>query len=164
MSLNSIDTNVLIFMSKPLTDPDPRGQLARELVRSLKIEARSARTIVPAIVIAEYLIGIKLEDRTATLIELQHWVHIAPFDMRGAAIAADLMLEVLKLRKQDPLIAGIHRQCLKADVEVMATSIAHGARILYTTEAQKFAKIAGGKILIKDIGDTPQPSLFSSIN
>jgi predicted nucleic acid-binding protein len=165
MSLNALDTNVLIHSSRPLRDTHPLAHPARELVRSLKAEAKNQRIIVPSVVIAEYLTGIPSEKRTKVLSEMQNWIHIAPFDMKGAAIAADLMQEVLKLRKSgDPEISSVNRQCLKADVEVMATSIAHGAKVLYTTEVEKFAKIVGGKISIKSIEEPPQGWLFSVKN
>jgi predicted nucleic acid-binding protein len=159
--LNALDTNVLIHANRPLEDPHPLAHPARELVRSLKHGARSPRIIVPATVISEFLVKVPKQDWSKTLSEMQNWTHIAPFDMRGAAIAADLMQEVLRLRKiGDSAILASSRQCLKADVEIIATSIAHGATTLYSTEFEKFSKIVGGKISVRGIDSPAQGWLF----
>jgi predicted nucleic acid-binding protein len=170
--LIGLDTNVLIYASKQPDEPDPRGfnQSARELVSQLTNDKtqRDKRVLVPSLCLAEYLTGIPKSKRNAVLKNLESWTFIAGFDASAAGITADLMHDVFldwkdeKASNPESDYAKRSRQIIKSDVIVLATAIAHGGTILYTTEEVIFSRMAGGRIDVKSL-PALQPTLFASL-
>jgi predicted nucleic acid-binding protein len=170
--LIGLDTNILIYATKQPSDPDPRGfnQSARELVSHLSNDKmqKDKRVILPSLCLAEYLTGVPKPKRNAALKSLETWTFIAGFDASAAGVTADLMHDIFldwkdeKANNPESDYAKRSRQIIKSDVIVLATAIAHGGTILYTTEEVVFSRMAGGRIDIKSL-PALQPMLFTSL-
>lgn len=72
---------------------------------------------------------------------------IAPFDTKAAMLAAELQRECFGALKSDE---NISRQALKADIKIVATAIAHGAKAIYSDDSH-FQRISNGRILVKQV-------------
>jgi len=80
---------------------------------------------------------------------------VAPFDARAATIAGRLYS---KKKMQEAQSGGQGcRQCVKADLKIIATAIAHHAGRIYTDDKQ-FRSLACGEIIVEDIPPLPPPA------
>jgi predicted nucleic acid-binding protein len=99
-----------------------------------ELERDDATIIVPAVVVAEYLIPVPSEDRDNTVTALQRF-QIEPFDVRDAVLAAKLWSDG-KTRRQ--MASAGARICLRADTLIVATAKNRGAREFYTDDNDCF--------------------------
>jgi predicted nucleic acid-binding protein len=104
--------------------------------------------MVPSIVMAEYLADFAPEKQKAQQAIIGRNFFVAPFDAKAATIAGELHSK--RLMKELRARSDIPRQCLKADVQIIATAIAHGAVRIYTDDGN-FRKLAQGRIIVEDI-------------
>jgi len=97
--------------------------------------------ILPAVALAEVLIGVAENSHDLFLAKIQQHFHCPPFDLRAAAQAAKLWIWNRGL-VADQQIA---RAVLKADVQIVATAKVAGADKFYTHEPKlrKLAEFAG---------------------
>lgn len=166
----ALDTNILIYASKQPQEADPGGyhQSARELIAGFETQQKDKRVILPSLCLAEYLTPVPKSKRNAVLKNLEAWSFIAGFDARAANITADLMHDVFEDWKNERAVrpeseyAQRPRQMIKSDVIVLATAIAHGGTILYTTDEAIFSRLAGGQIEVKSL-PALQPMLFTNL-
>ena len=106
--------------------------------------------------------------RNAVLKSLESWSFIAGFDAKAANITADMMRDVFedwkkeKVNQPESDYAQRSRQIIKSDVIVLATAVAHGGTILYTTDEGVFSRLAGGRIDVKPL-PLLEPMLFTAL-
>ena len=128
------------------------------------LDQATEKVLVPAICAAEYLTGVPRERQPEALEELSRRFRIAPFDIKVAAIAADLWQEKNGGRRlSDHLRASYgnaSRAKIKADCYVVAAALAHGATIIYSDDPD-VARWGDGRIKVYPLPDIPvQESLF----
>jgi hypothetical protein len=113
-------------------------------------------------VVAEYVGGFHPDNQAEQFKEIRGSFAVVPVDLRAAAIAAQLLYSK-QLIKEIQNEYHCSRQVVKADMLIIATSVAAGAKTLYSHDG-KFVKAAQGKIIVKPIPDLPaigdQQSLF----
>ncbi len=150
----AIDTEALIWgvRQKGQRDKLERGKWLFE-----ELEDINARIIVPAVVVAEYLVRVDLLRREAVITELSRRFIIPSFDVKCAAIAAGLY----KFGDaQRPRGAADRRKCLKADCLIIPTAHSHKAQRFYShdKDCRKLAQTLSGWD-VRDLPESPS-SLF----
>jgi predicted nucleic acid-binding protein len=146
--VDAVDTSILIWGVKRESPPDRPDMVSRcvALIESLK--GKRSVIMIPSIVVAEYLADFPLERQAEQRQIFGHHFFIAPFDARAATIAGEIYSKTTIHQAQSD--TGICRQCLKADLKIIATAIAHGAARIYTND-KHFTKLACGRIIVEGI-------------
>ncbi len=145
----AIDTVVLVLALRPDDPNDSRVAQAQALLSSL--DQQQETILIPAPVLTEFLYKYPPEKRGAILAELGTWAMIQAFDAKAAAIAANLNPPPAAERNEP-------RQCVKTDVFIVATAIAHGASCIYTDNIKDFRAIAQNSIDVRALPEY-QPEL-----
>lgn len=151
----AVDTNVLIWGIRK-DGPEEMKQRAKWLFATL--DEDDARVVVPAVCLAEYLIPIRPEQRSAVASEIGKAFLIQPVDPIAAIFAAGLWETGKKQLKSGELNA---RLILKTDILVVGCAKAAGATELYTNDD-------GCRALARRVSLTPYdlptcaPHLFAS--
>lgn len=133
------DTAPLIWGVQGSSRPGQEGMIPRARAFIDQLDADRARLIIPAPVIAEYLVPFSPTDRLEQLRRLQRRFRIIPLDMRAGMIAAEI-----GWRPDDGAHSPPHcRECLRADALVVACALAGGADLLVTHDAGATRRAAG---------------------
>lgn len=104
--------------------------------------------MVPAVAAAEYLAGFRDEARRIAEWEvLKQRFFIPEFDSSAVVLAATLA----QTSAGTTLLAEGQRRCLKADIQIIATAIAHGAERIVTGNVSEYRKLAGDWIEVIDV-------------
>ena len=141
----ALDTTILIWGVRR-EEPEGREDLVArctDLIADYK--QRCIAITVPSVVMAEYLADSSPEKQKEQQAIIGSNFHVSPFDAKAAAIAAELHSK--RLMNEIRAESDIPRQCLKADVQIIATAIAHDATHIYSDDGH-FTKLAQGKILV----------------
>jgi predicted nucleic acid-binding protein len=148
----SIDTQILIWGIKKQASANRRRMIERAEQFFARCAEAKERLILPAQSMAEFLSGYSDEQRVASYEQLKNFI-IAPLDAKAAAIAAKLQRDwdFLKDVAKD---YGSTRQHIKADVNIIASSVAAGATMLYSNDLQ-MPRLAQGIIPVVEL---PEPS------
>lgn len=154
--MKAIDTGLLIWGMRRYVQTGREDMVARCVAFLQDCKSRREVVMLPSVVLAEYLCGLPREVQIIHRDSLQRNYFIAPFDARCADIAAELYdkdnLDALR-------VLGTGKQCLKADLQIIATAIAHGATAIYTDNRSDFQTLGRGRILIEDIPELPPRQL-----
>jgi predicted nucleic acid-binding protein len=135
-----LDNHILIWGVRGYATPgqEDRVERARDLIAEL--DEADAQVIIPAVVVAEFLAGVAKPQHTPLLEVLNRRFQIPPFDVRTAAVAAELWRDAadrspsLKALVQETF-PGIEKAKIKADLMILATALVRKAEILYTMTA-----------------------------
>lgn len=119
------------------------------------LDEEKSSIIVPTVTVAELLAGIDRQDHPKFLAEIGKRFFCPSFDLPAAAIAAHLWQLHKTLPKSEQFT---DRRILKADVMLIATAKAAGARVLYSHDAS-CRKLATNVLEAKDL-PTHHPDLF----
>jgi predicted nucleic acid-binding protein len=150
--VDAVDTGVLIWGVRKEPAPD-RPDLVERCIHLIEtISNRTGGVMIPSIVLSEYLVGLPFVDQARSVSVFKKHFFVAPFDAKAAEIAAEIYsrVEFGKIKAQSNQC----RQCVKADIKIIATAIAHGAARIYTDD-DHFRSMACGKILVENIPEIP---------
>lgn len=164
MRLVCFDTPALIYLLDP---PTPKGLSPQQIEERQKLGSKvkgmveylsnqGTHILIPAIVVAEYLTKVPNDLHEDVINSLSPKFIIAPFDTKTASIAADIR------NKKAAVLGGIpsqQKECLKADILIVATALQHNCKIIYTND-NDMNTIASGYIEVKLIKDLLFESLF----
>jgi predicted nucleic acid-binding protein len=104
--------------------------------------------MVPAVAAAEYLAGFRDEaQRSVEWEAINRRFFIPAFDSTAVTLAATLSQTSAALA----LLAEGQRRCLKADIQIIATAITHGAKRIVTGNVSEYRKLAGDRIEVVDV-------------
>jgi predicted nucleic acid-binding protein len=136
--------------------PEDRRKRAKWLFQQLELD--KAQVIIPSVALSEYLIRVKPEEHGGVVAALSGRFLIQPFDAQCASLAAKLFLQGKELRKMS---ADGARKTLKADAFIIATAVVHGARKLYSGDAD--CRKLASKVRDLTVEDLPTvaPDLFA---
>jgi predicted nucleic acid-binding protein len=150
-----IDTNVLIWGVQGTSRPTQTGMIDRTR-RWLKQMAKDNEQImVPSVVVAEYLSGFPIEEQVEQLQVLSRLFFLPAYDARCAALAAELQKAGAPAQREPGA-----RVAFKADIQIIATAICHGATLIVTGNVDEYQRVAGPKIPISDVPEAwEQPDL-----
>ncbi|MFI8479664.1 PIN domain-containing protein [Pseudomonas sp. NPDC078700] len=153
-----IDTNVLVQImqnedAKELRDPlsgkavDNAFMRAEALVE--RIEAINGVVVLPAPVLAEYLIGIRRESYQAHLdiINGVKCIEISSFDQL-AAVECAMMVSNAEMKQLDP---DSTMAKLKYDRQILAISVASGAKEIWTHDKQIYKRAESVGLLARSL-------------
>lgn len=164
MALVCFDTPVLIYLfdspnsntlsKQQLEERQRLGNTAKGLVKYLYEEG--TEIILPTITITEYLTKVPAEFHEHVLNLLLPKFVIAAFDHKTASIAAALRNEKDSLLKEYP---SQERECLKADIMIIATAIQYNCKVVYTND-DNMKTFASGHIEVRLLKDLHFGSLF----
>jgi predicted nucleic acid-binding protein len=104
--------------------------------------------MVPAVAAAEYLAGFR--DEAQRIVEweaINRRFFIPAFDSPAVALAATLAQTSAAIA----LLTEGQRRCIKADIQIIATAIAHGAKRIVTGNVSEYRKLAGDRIEVVDV-------------
>lgn len=144
----AFDTMILIWGVRRQAPPGREDLVDRcvDLIKHLKEDRTTI--MVPSLAVAEYLVHFSAEDQKIQQAIIGESFFVAPFDMKAAAIAGELYdKQRMQAIRAD---TDLPRQCLKADLNIVATSIAHGATRIYVDD-RHFRTLAHGRILVNDV-------------
>lgn len=141
--LLTFDTNVMIWAVQKVAKRGQEYRLQQAAALMDWIDRHGHNLVFIADVVSEFLVGDdeSRRERLSDLLETRFAV--LPFDTKAARIAAKLKShpEFLKQFQQ----SGKSRACIKADVRIVATAVAHGVERVYSTDpdVRKFADRCG---------------------
>lgn len=144
------DTMVLIWGIQGVSRPD-QGRMVELAKRYIETLSPKETIMVPAVALSEYLAGFPdQKKRELQLAILRRRYFIAAFDIRAAALAA----EIGAMPEANELSAKFGRVRIKADIQIIATAVAHGADTIMTAETERFKKLAGERIKVIEVPET----------
>lgn len=156
--MRCVDTQVLIWGIKRQSTPNRVAMIER--AEFFIEECRRTKTIImiPSVVLAEFLAGYSAIDRPEIEKRVAANFFIAPFDAPAAAIAADIWSKKAE-RQRVQAALGTTRETIKADIQIVATAIAHKARRLLSEDGGVQA-FSIGRIICEPL-PVPPPTLFN---
>lgn len=133
----AIDSNVLIYAGLvPSNDATARSDAVRELqIRSrlliLSLAKKKTTVFLPTIALAEVLVPVPAQQIGPLIAMLSERFVLPTFDIRAAAIAADLWAQHRRLPRN---LQYPDRHVLRADTMIVASAKSAGAIEFYTTD------------------------------
>jgi predicted nucleic acid-binding protein len=141
------DTMLLIWGVQGTATPNRIRMidLTKRYIDSLSAEET---IMVPAVAAAEYLAGFRDEaQRSMEWEAISRRFFIPAFDSSAVALAATLSQTSAAVA----LLAEGQRRCIRADIQIIATAITHGAERIVTANVSEFRKLAGDRIEVVDV-------------
>ena len=142
-----IDTNVLIWGVQGAARAAQTAMIDRTRRWLARLARENEQIMVPAVVVGEYLHGFPLEQRDAQFQAISRDFFLPAFDARCAAKAAELHQIAGPPARREPGA----RVTFKADVQIIATAICHGATVIVTGNLDEYRRIAGDRIRVTDV-------------
>lgn len=155
-----LDNNILIWGVRGVATSGQEEMIQRAQAFFEDLDASDADILIPTVVVAEFLAGVPKQQHLGLLDVLHRRFQVVPFDVRTAAIAAELWRDAaernphLKDQIRDAF-PGIERAKIKADLMILATALARGADVLYTHDGP-LKMAAGGRIEVREL-PPPRP-------
>jgi predicted nucleic acid-binding protein len=144
-----IDTNVLIWGVQGVARPAQVGMVDRTRRYLAQLARDNEQVMVPAVVVGEYLQGFPANERGEQLQALSRGFFLPAYDARCAALAAEL-LPIGPDARGEPGA----RVAFRADVQIIATAICHGATQIVTGNTDEYRRIAGERIPVMEVPET----------
>lgn len=151
-----IDTNVLIWGVQGVARQSQEGMIDRTRRFLAQLARDSEQVMVPSVAVSEYLQGFPVEEQTTQLEVLSGNFFVPSFDARCAALAAEL-------QRVGPAVRGEPgvRVTFRADAQIIATAICHGASQIVTGNLEEFRRIARERIPVIEVPETwEQPDML----
>lgn len=145
MNKASLDTMIMIWGIKREAIPEQFHKIewAKTFIDSL--EKSNSKIFISSVVLGELLCKVPPEKRKSLLKEIHRRFMVIPFDASSSLEYAN----VYYTKKVEPStvenLEGMIRQHIKADIMIVASSVAANMSVLYT-EDDSLAKIADGFI------------------
>jgi predicted nucleic acid-binding protein len=157
MKIVCLDTHLLIWGIK---EEATEGQ--EEMVQKAKLffkwlDENGIKAMIPSVVIGEFLMLIPSEMHDKITNSFQKNFIVPPYDTASASCFAKIWQKknsdgTIEKLKND---TSASRAKLKADCQIVATAITHGASCIYSYD-EDLAKFAEGYIEVKQIPDIPE--------
>lgn len=155
-----LDNHILIWGLRRVSTPGQESMISRTAALLEDLDASDADVLVPAVVVAEFLAGVAKPQHAALLEVLNRRFQLPPFDVRTAAIAAELWRNAAErnphlreiIRETFP---GAEKAKIKADMMILATALVRKADVLYTHDGL-LQKVATGHIEVREL-PAPRP-------
>lgn len=149
MKIICLDSHVLVWGIKEQSTEGQEEMIPRTK-RFIEGIDDDTSVLIPAIVIAEFLIPIPQESHAKVITEFNKNFIIAPFDALCASKFSLIWNTNKSLEREEQINSGITRAELKADSLIVATAVAYKAECIYSHDKwiKSFAK---GFIEVKEI-------------
>jgi len=146
-----IDTNVLIWGVQGMSRQTQQGMIDRTRRYLAQLARDKERVMVPAVAVGEYLQGFPPQEHRQQLEILARVFFVPGFDVRCAALAAELQMVGPAARGKPGV-----RVTFKADAQIIATAICHGASQIVTGNAEEYKRIARDRIPVVEVPSVPE--------
>lgn len=150
-----LDNHILIWGVRGYATPGQEDRVVRTRELFEELDEMDAEVIVPSVVVAEFLAGVPKAQHVGLLEVLHRRFQIPPFDVRTAAVAAELWRDAAarnpnlkELIKE--AFPGTERAKIKADMMILASALARKADVLYTNDGP-LRKVAEERIEVRDL-------------
>lgn len=151
-----IDTTVLIWGVQGVARPSQEGMIDRTRRYLAQLTRDNEQIMVPSVAVGEYLQGFPAEEQTAQFEVLAGVFFVPAYDARCAALAAELQ-RVGPPARGEPGV----RVAFRADAQIVATAICHGASQIVTGNLEEFRRIARDRIRVVEVPETwEQPDML----
>jgi predicted nucleic acid-binding protein len=151
-----LDTMLLIWGVQGVARPEQQS-MTDQTRRFLRALSENQETVIlPTPVVTEYIQAFPAPARIEQLEFLVETFQIVPFDLPAAGLAAELAYEARNVARP----ATVTRQSMKADTQILATAIVHGAREIVTDEQELFGRLAGGRIKVSAVPSIPEQTFL----
>lgn len=151
-----LDTHVLIWGISKTAKPSQEYMIGRTANFLAWLQNEQATILIPAVVLAEFLVHIPEKEHRNILALFQRDFFIPSVD----ALTASLFASVWQKNRNNGLPADASREVLKIDGLLVATALACKAHIIYS-EDPDIEKLAKGYIDVSPIPSIPtQPELI----
>lgn len=155
-----LDNNILIWGVRGVATSGQEEMIQRAQTFFEDLDTSDADILVPSVVVAEFLAGVPKQQHLGLLDVLNRRFQVVPFDVRTAAVAAELWRDAAErnphlkdqIREAFP---GTERAKIKADLMILATALARGADVLYTHDGP-LKMAAEGRIEVREL-PPPRP-------
>jgi predicted nucleic acid-binding protein len=155
------DTNLLIWGVQGVSTPNRIRMIdiTRRFIASLPA---NETIMIPSIVLAEYLQGFTGKSKREEQLAILHKrYYVPPFDVPCANLAAELS----QAQIASEVAEEVGRKIVKADIQIIATAIHHGADAIVTGNRSEYERLAGGRIRVIEVPVIEeQPSLLSLLD
>ena len=166
MSRACLDNHILIWGIRGVAAVGQEIMVRRARALMKELEKNKVDILVPAVVVSEFLAGVPKSQHTELLRVLNRRFELPPFDVRAAAVAAEVWREIASrnpdLRAQiQETFPGTQRSKIKADIQILATALVRKADVLYTHDGP-LTNVAAGLITVRGLPPPPptQVELF----
>jgi predicted nucleic acid-binding protein len=153
MTLVCIDNHILIWGIRKTATPGQGEMIERTAQLLENLDEQKTKVIVPAPVVAEFLVGAEERDHTNILQTLQQRFIVVPFD----ALAALATARARRKNRQSGLeqavrqeLANVARPQVAIDHMILGIALANRADLLYT-EDEALRKFAEPHITVRNI-------------
>ena len=155
-----LDNNILIWALRAVATPGQEGMVGRAQALLQDLDEADADILVPAVVVSEFLAGVPKPQHAGLLEVLNRRFQLPPFDVRSAAMAAELWRNAAErnphLREQiREAFPATERAKIKADTMILATALARKADVIFTHDGP-LRMVANGLIEVRDL-PPPRP-------
>lgn len=144
MSLVCLDTHILIWGIKEEATEGQEEMIARAKAFLEHLEKTDRRVLIPAVVVAEFLLRLPVEVHHTIVNLFQRAFFTAPFDLQAAERFARIWQAQRDTGRIQELSQshGATKSELKADCMIVATAVARGTSCIYSNDdtLQKFAE------------------------
>ena len=148
MSFVCLDTNVLIWGIKRQASAAQAEMIPRTRRFLDSLHKQQIRAVVPAVVVAELLMPLPLEEHNNFVADMSQQFIVPPFD----SLVASFLAKVWQAKKGQ---RDIQRNEIKYDSMVIATALALKASCIYSHDPN-LRTVADGLIECRDIPETPE--------
>lgn len=149
MDLYCIDTQLLIWGQQNKASKNEESLRERAIQFFQEIDNNSnIQLLIPSVVLSEFLVDFKKVDHIKWLQIFSQKYIIAPFDAMAASLCAELWQLKHNSKEIKELKEKSKRNVIKADFQIVATAIVHGATCIYSYD-DDFKKIANARIEIR---------------
>ncbi len=146
-----LDTNVLIWGIKQEATPGQEHMIDRAINFFQWFENERAHIVIPAIVLAEFLMRVPVDDHAIVIDALIGAFAISPAD----ANVASQFARIWQINKGNGVSGESTREKMKMDHIIVATAIANNAIKIYSNDPD-LARFAAGMVEVVDIPAIPQ--------
>ena len=137
--------NMVLISGVQGTASSCRGEMIGRARRYLKsLQESNEQIMVPTPALAEYLQDFEPEARKRQLEVFERHFLIPAFDLPAAYLAAGIARKAEKP-------SGVTRRAVKTDIQIIATAIVAGARLIVTDEAEHFERLASGRVQVSGV-------------
>ena len=154
--MDAIDTSILIWGVKRQSPPDRPDIVDRCIALLDMLKSKHSVIMVPSIVVAEYLADFPPDKQEEQRRIFGRHFFVALFDAGAAAIVGQIYSK--KNMQEAQSTGNACRQCVKADLNIIATTITHHASRIYTDNTKHFKILACGRIIVEGIPPLPLPT------
>lgn len=134
-----------------MSRPTQQGMIDRTRRYLAQLARDKERVMVPAVAVSEYLQGFPAEEHPQQLEVLGRVFFVPGFDVRCAALAAELQTIGPAARGKPGV-----RIAFKADAQIIATAICHGADHIVTGNVEEYRRIAKDRISVIEVPSVPE--------